>query len=164
MTPPIMWLILLDSGPLSDVTHPRGNAETLDCKAWLTQMLLAGHRVLVPEICYYELRRELRRTELRAGVPSRGLQNLESLATRAGLVPITSEAIRLASDLWAQARHQTIQGAPDAALDGDMILCAQTLLLNPAEWNADGAQAMIATRNVAHLSSFAPAKHWRDLS
>ena len=158
-----MTIALLDSGPLGLVTHPRANPENAACKAWLSAFLAAGNLVLVPEITYYEVRRELRRSELKNGVPSRGLANLEAFAADAGLVPITSDAMRLATEFWAQARHLHIEGAPETALDADMILCAQAGTLRP-EWNPDGVAVLIATTNVKHLTHFTTARHWRDIT
>ena len=157
-----MTIALLDSGPLGLVTHPRANPENAACKAWLSAFLAHGHSVLVPEITYYEVRRELRRSELKNGVPSRGLANLEAFAA-AGLVPITSDAMRLATEFWAQARHLHIEGAPETALDADMILCAQAETLLP-EWNPTGDTVVIATTNVKHLTHFTNARHWRDIT
>ncbi len=161
--PPVRLIVLLDSGPLGAVTHPRGDAEAQQCKAWLARILAAGRRVLIPEVCYYETRRELRRSELRSGVPSRGLANLETLAADAGLVPLTSATMRLASDFWADARHRHLQGASDAALDADVILCAQAALLRPDDWGEAGASVVIATGNVGHLARFADARDWRTI-
>ncbi|MGE0434782.1 MAG: hypothetical protein AB7K09_26125 [Planctomycetota bacterium] len=48
-------VVVLDTGPLGLVTHPR-NA---DAKRWLKSLVLAGFAVAVPEIADYELRREL---------------------------------------------------------------------------------------------------------
>ena len=158
-----MTLALLDSGPLSLMTHPRANPENAACKAWLSGFLAHGHSVLVPEITYYEVRRELRRSELKNGVPSRGLANLEAFVTNAGLIPITSEAMHLATEFWAQARHLHIEGASETALDADMILCAQAITL-PQEWNMNGDTVLIATTNVKHLTHFANAYHWRDIT
>lgn len=156
-------IAMLDSGPLGLVTHPKINAEAQECKAWLARFLAAGHRVVVPEITYYELRRELRRAELKSGVPSRGLVGLEAFAADAGIVPITSGVILLATELWAEARHKHFQGAPDPALDGDMILCAQARLLRPEGWGLAGAEVVIVTENAKHLTHFATALHWRDV-
>ena len=163
MTTQTLLLALLDSGPLGLLTHPNGKSEAQDCQDWLTGFLAAGHAALVPEICYYEVRRELCRSQLKNGVPSKGLINLDFFAADAGLVPITSEAMLLATEFWAQARHKHMQGAPDPALDADMILCAQAKLLDPAEWNMDGAKVVIVTKNVKHLENFAAALHWQDL-
>lgn len=159
----LLYLALLDSGPLGLITHPNANAKGDECKQWLARLLAEGHLAVVPEITYYEVRRELRRTELKSGQPSQGLVALEAFAADAGLVPITSAAVRLASDLWAEARHRREQGAPDLALDADMILCAQARLINPGSWNADGATVIIATENVKHLEYFTDARHWRDI-
>ena len=68
-----------------------------------------------------------------------------------------------ASELWAQARHQHLQGAPDPVLDGDMILCAQAQLLKPEEWTLAGAEVVVITKNIKHLTHFVTAKHWRDI-
>lgn len=155
-------IALLDSGPLSLVTHPKGGEEAQEYKDWLAGILADGHMVLVPEICYYEVRRELKRAELRSGTPSEGLAKLDSFAEDAGVVPITSEAMRLAGELWAETRHRHQQGAPDPALDADMILCAQARLINPNDWDMAGGKVVIATGNLKHLENFAAARHWRQ--
>ena len=162
MTSSPLVLALLDSGPLSLITHPNGGSEALECQNWLIDFLDAGHVALVPEICYYEVRRELYRSQLKNSVQSKGLAKLDAFVQRTGLVPITSEAMLLATEFWAEARHKHIQGTPDPALDADMILCAQAKLIDPSEWNADGANVVIVTRNVKHLEHFATALHWRD--
>jgi len=156
-------LALLDSGPLSLVTHPRGGNEAQECQNWLADFLDAGHAVLVPEICYYEVRRELRRAEMKSGVPHKGLVKLDEFAEDAGIVRITPKAMLLASELWAEARILNAQGAPDLVLDGDVILCAQARSVSPADWGMDGSSVIIATGNVKHLNLFADARHWRDI-
>lgn len=55
--------LVLDSGPLGLLTHPQRNAEVVEITGWLSQCLLSDHRVIIPAIVYYELKREL----LRAG-------------------------------------------------------------------------------------------------
>lgn len=77
MTDTAFLIALLDSGPLSVVTHPKGGQEAQECKDWLTGILADGHMALVPEICYYEGRRELKRSKLRSGIPSEGLAKLD---------------------------------------------------------------------------------------
>lgn len=160
---PASLLALLDSGPLGLITHPKAVEEAEDCRQWLKRFMSEGNTVAVPEIVYYEVRRELRRTELKHGVPSSGLRKLEAFAVDVGLVPITSAAVKLASDLWAEARHLRQSGTTDLALDADMILCAQAQLINPASWNAEGASVVIVTRNAKHLTHFADARHWHDV-
>ncbi len=162
MTETAFLIALLDSGPLSLVTHPKGGKEAQECKDWLVDILADGHMTLVPEICYYEVRREMKRSELRSGIPSEGLAKLDSFVEDVGVVPITSEAMRLAGELWAEARHRHQRGAPDPALDADMIRCAQARLINPNDWDMAGGKVVIATGNLKHLENFTAARHWRQ--
>jgi len=66
--------------------------------------------------------------------------------------------MRLAADLWANARQYGSQTADDKSLDGDVILAAQamTLGLEPGEM-------VIATDNVNHLSRFTTSARWQDI-
>jgi hypothetical protein len=65
----------------------------------------------------------------------------------------------LAAELWAQLRRAGKPTADDTALDGDVILAAQTLL-----FASGGAEVVIATTNVKHLSTLADAKLWSAIS
>ncbi|MEB3291871.1 MAG: hypothetical protein VKJ24_01800 [Synechococcales bacterium] len=68
---------MLDTGPLSMVTNPKANSECQACKQWLSTLEPRGDRVALPEICDYELRREL----IRAG-KLRGIRQLDQLKTQ----------------------------------------------------------------------------------
>jgi predicted nucleic acid-binding protein len=148
-------IVLLDSGPLGMVTNPRATHENLRCKQWLSELLSQGVRVLVPEITDYEVRRELLRARR-----SRGAAHLDQLKTALGYVPISTEAMLLAADFWAQARRAGEPTAPDLALDADVILAAQALVLERLEQDT----VVIATTNVRHLSRFASAILWHDIT
>ena len=50
-----MRTIVLDSGPLGMLAHRGGLPEIDECKAWLERLLAGGGRVIVPEICDYEV-------------------------------------------------------------------------------------------------------------
>jgi predicted nucleic acid-binding protein len=113
-------------------------------------LLAAGKRVIIPELADYEIRREL----LRANKAT-GIVQLDALEAALHFLPINTVAMRLAAQLWAQARHQGQPTAHDDSIDGDMILIAQGLALGDAEF-------VIATTNVGHLSRFAPAALWTD--
>lgn len=144
---------MLDTGPLGLVTHPRAekNREAL---AWLKRLNDGGARVVVPEICDYELRREL----VRRGATT-GVRRLDALGEEAGYAPVTTEALRLAAELWARARQGGRPTAHEHALDGDVILAAQASLLS-----AGGADdVVVATTNVAHLSRFVSAEEWQQI-
>ena len=93
--------IFLDSSPLGLITHPRQTAEVSAITDWLTQMLKSGNRVLVPAIIYYELKREL----LRANKPF-SVDRLDKFSkTSNHYLPLTDDALRLAAELWANARQ-----------------------------------------------------------
>jgi hypothetical protein len=144
-------IVLVDTGPLGLVTNPRATAHNVACRLWATSLASAGIRVLVPEIADYELRRELIRVHRQ-----RGIAYLDRLGATGGYVPLTTVALRRAAPLWAQARQIGTPTAPDLALDGDVILAAQALVLAVQE--AD--QVVIATTNPGHLQRFAPAEEW----
>lgn len=147
-------IVLLDAGPLGLVTNPRANPESQQCKQWLVDLLAQGVRVLVSEIADYEVRREL----LRAG-RTRGVMHLDQLKATSGYVPITTTTMLQAAEFWAQARRQGQPTAPDLALDADVILAAQALVLAQQENDT----VVIATTNVGHLARFVPAQRWQDI-
>lgn len=151
-------IVLLDSGPLGLVTNPKAGPEADACKLWLRGLPRQGHLALVPEITDYEIRRELR---LHAKV--RGLENLDRFKALNRYLPLTTEAMLKASDFWAEARRSGIPTADRLALDADVILAAQASTLLPADWNRVGAEIVIATTNVGHLSGFVEARLWQDI-
>ncbi|MGO9809521.1 MAG: hypothetical protein ACLP53_01760 [Isosphaeraceae bacterium] len=55
----MILVVLLDAGPLSLATNPKGSDESRRCKAWLAELFAAGVRIMVPEGADYEVRREL---------------------------------------------------------------------------------------------------------
>ncbi len=94
-------IVLLDAGPLGLAANPGGNLMSRQCKQWLTELVLGGVRVMIPEIADYEMRRELLR---RGG--ARSMSALDRLeAASAGYVAITTQVMRQAAMLWAQAQR-----------------------------------------------------------
>ncbi|MDQ3226649.1 MAG: hypothetical protein M3Q50_08475 [Chloroflexota bacterium] len=147
-------IILLDSGPLGLVTNPNVTRASEECSLWLEHAGRSGHLVVLPEIVDYELRRELLR-----GRKNKGVIKLDGLASRLVFAPITSPVLRLAAEFWAIARHRGMPTADDRALDFDMILAAQAVLIEE-DWEQ---QVVIATTNVRHLARFAAARKWQDV-
>ena len=143
--------IVLDSGPLGLVTNPSGSKQAAACGEWLLNAAANGATVMVPEIADYEVRRELLRARRNAGIA-----RLDALIAQAEYLPITTSAMRQAARFWAEARQQGRPTAADPALDGDIILAAQTATL-------DREEAIVATTNVRHLSRFVPAELWSDI-
>jgi predicted nucleic acid-binding protein len=147
-------IIVLDTGVLGMLVHPAETGEPRECKTWLKQVVLRGAAVHVPEIADYELRRELLRMKSSASIG-----RLDELKTRLHFVPITTEAMLKAAELWAAARSAGRPTADEKALDADAILAAQSILLSQ-----EGDRAIVATTNVGHLSQFVDARSWRDIS
>lgn len=143
--------ILLDAGPLGMVAHPKINPKVA---AWLRDLLASGAIVLVPEICDYEVRRELLRTNKAASI-----ERLDELKETLGYLPITTEAMLLAAQYWAEARLGGRPTSKDDALDADVILAGQAATISD-----DADKPTIATTNVKHLARFAHAVHWDQIT
>jgi predicted nucleic acid-binding protein len=147
----MMRAVLLDSAPLGILTAPPLKPGTQACSQWLAGLITAGHRVIVPEITDYELRRELLRARKAASI-----RRLDALAKATEYLPLTTSAMRRAAELWAQARQTGQPTAGDNTIDVDMILIAQALTLGVAD-------VVIATTNVGHLGRFVPAEVWQNI-
>jgi predicted nucleic acid-binding protein len=149
-----MRLVFLDTKPLGMVANPGNNADAIRCRQWARNLWAAGVSVFVPEICDYEVRRKL----IHIGSTS-GLSRLDRLKIGYDYAPITTDVMQLAAELWAQARARgTPTTAPDA-LDGDVILAAQSLLSA-----GPGDVVTIATDNVGHLAQFVDARPWEAIT
>lgn len=145
------WTIVLDSGPLGFVTHPKPEAENLACALWLEKRLDEGCRIIVPAIVDYEVRRELIRAKKNAS-----LRRLDAFCDAHDFLSITDAHLRHAAELWATIRQQGRPTAPDPAIDGDVILAVQVLSLNDPT-------AVVATTNPTHLSLFVTADLWQNI-
>ena len=145
-------VVLLDAGPIGLITNPKRSDESKNCHSWLQMLILSNARVILPEIADYEVRREL----LRAN-KHKGLERLNELADYVEYLPITTQAMQQAAQFWAQARQQGQPTAGDKTIDADMILVAQAVTLNVPD-------VVIATTNVGHLSRFARADEWRNIT
>jgi predicted nucleic acid-binding protein len=138
--------VMLDSGPLGRIAHPRPNREIAE---WLEKLLDSGVAVIVPEIADYEVRRNF----LLEGL-TKSVARLDQLKEALIYQPLTTEVMLRAAQIWANARRTGMPTADDKELDGDVILAAQ----------AEQAGAIVATENVGHLSRFVDAQSWRDIS
>jgi predicted nucleic acid-binding protein len=105
---------VLDSGVLGRLCAPVVEREL---EIWVVGLLQRGRKVLIPEVCDYEIRRELIRNR------SATIAQLDGLAKTFEYLPITTPAIRRASELWAILRQTGVPTAPDASLDADCRGC-----------------------------------------
>jgi len=148
-----MLHILLDSHPLGLASAPARNAEAIAFDKRTTNCLNAGHKIYIPEVIDYELRREL----LRAG-KTNSVRKLDGLKTILRFLPITSPAMLLAADLWSQSRQSGLPTGDPKKLDIDVILAAQALTLGiPVN------DLIVATSNVSHITRFVPAALWSNI-
>jgi predicted nucleic acid-binding protein len=145
-------IVFLDAGPLGMLSNPKHPAPVVACRRWATALQAAGRRVVVPEITDYEVRREL----LRANKPV-GIALLDRLAQQLEYLPLSTNAMRKAAELWSLARQQGKPSAADHALDVDVILAAQALTFG-------SPPVVVATTNVGHLSRFVPAELWQNIA
>lgn len=145
--------MVLDTGPLGLVVHPRAE-QNAAANEWLEDLLADGVDVYLPEIADYELRRGL----LKIG-SKKSIERLDALKETLVYLPIETETMLSAARFWADARRQGRVTAPPEALDGDVILAAQTIALE-----SDRALSpVVATTNVGHLSMFVAAEEWREI-
>ena len=153
-------IVFIDSGILGKLCNPNRTEETIAVNNWLFSLLGKGVYVVSSHICDYEVRRSLILESLRkTNVDS--IQELDDLDNYLTFLPLTDEVMKEAANIWAEARIQGMPTADEKSLDADVIICAQYKLL---ELEYPGRYIVIATTNVDHLSRFAEAKEWNDIS
>ena len=153
-------IVFIDSGILGKLSNPNRTEETIAVNNWLFSLLGKGVYVVSSHICDYEVRRSLILESLRKpNIDS--IQELDDLDNYLTFLPLTNEVMKEAAGIWAEARIQGMPTADEKSLDADVIICAQYKLL---EKEYPGRYIVIATTNVDHLSRFAEAKEWNDIS
>jgi predicted nucleic acid-binding protein len=146
-------VILLDSGPVGLITNPKATPLALQCQKWFLSLCQRGYEVILPEIIDYEIRREL----LRANKLS-GIRKLDQLKSEIIYLPLTTEVMLKSAKLWAETRKKGKETADNKALDGDVILAFQAILV--ANY---GHEVIVATTNKKHLSLFIDAREWQEI-
>ncbi|MDE0495976.1 MAG: nucleic acid-binding protein [Acidimicrobiaceae bacterium] len=145
-------LIVLDSSPLGLLSNPARRGPSTDAWEWARAHAARGNQLVVPEISDYEVRREL----IRAGRTA-AVERLDELCAGLTYAALSTSIMRDAAALWAEARNRGFPTAHEAALDGDVMLAAQSRHLAVA---APTEQVIVATANVAHLERLVDAEHW----
>jgi hypothetical protein len=128
--------------------------EVRDCHNWLRSILAGNWKVYLPEIADYEVRRELIRLRKATSV-----NRLDALQTHLRYLAITTEAMRMAADKWAEIRQAGLTTADHHALDADVILVSQALTLQPMP-----SRIVVATSNPKHLSRFLQSDEWSNIT
>jgi predicted nucleic acid-binding protein len=147
-------IIVMDFGPLGDACRRRGSPEVERLRYWLAVTRINGAIVAIPEIADYEVRRGL----ILDGTIE-GIRRLDELRVELRFyIPISTDAMRRAAELWADARRRGIATADDKEIDADVILAAQAML-----YCGLTDELIVATYNERHLSRYVNAHDWRDI-
>jgi predicted nucleic acid-binding protein len=129
----------------------------MEIRQWMKSQLLKGVHFRVPEIADYELRRNLILERSTAAIAK-----LDALKNTVGYIPLTTQIMNKAAELWADVRRVGLMTAPKEALDGDAILAAQAIIIS-----AGSERVIIATDNLGHLNRFSTitvtAREWRNI-
>lgn len=150
-------VIVLDTFPTSSVSKRPGKIQpTLSdqCHQWINDCEVAGHRVLVPAISYYEVLRELEQRQAMSQIARLKTFCLQPKR----FISLTTDHLETAAQLWGRSRRAGLPTADPQALDGDVILAAQALSLGIA---APGL--IVATTNLAHISRYVEADLWTNI-
>ena len=108
----------------------------------------------LPEICDFEIRRDALQRNA-----SQNVDLLDRMQRSYIYLAITTETMRRAAQLWADARNRGRPTADSKSLDADVILAAQAQLL------AEGAgdRVVVATDNLRHLAQFVEARSRQEI-
>ena len=147
---------LLDSDPFGHACRRGGTPLADRCRLWIDGLMARGVIVVVQEIVDYEVRRELTRIGASAS-----LRRLDALVTSGGLsyAPITTDQMRQAAVLWADARQRGVPTASPDALDVDVILAASATTMGQP-----GDQVVVATSNLGNLARYCDARLWTSIT
>lgn len=151
-------VIVLDTFPTSSVSKRPGKTQPTvsdQCHQWIGNCQAAGHRILVPAISYYEVLRELEQRQATSQI-----DRLKAFCLQPQrFLPVTTDHLETAAQLWGRARRDGWPTADAQALDGDVILAAQALsLVMPA------SELIVATTNPGHLSRYVSADLWTNIA
>jgi predicted nucleic acid-binding protein len=143
-------VIILDTNVLGLICHRSRHQENVEVRRWLAKLRDRRIELAIPEIADYELRRSLIRIE-----SAKSIIFLDSLETDATYLPLTTSIMRRAASLWAESRRIGQITAPDAALDGDVILSAQAI-----DVENSGIPVLVVSTNLRHLRWFVNTRQW----
>jgi predicted nucleic acid-binding protein len=146
-------MIILDTNVLGKICHRSSHVDVIAIQDWLALLRDRKLEIAIPEIVDYELRRSLIRMD-----SADSLMFLDSLETDVTYLPLTTSIMRRAANLWAETRNDGRVTAPDAALDGDVILSAQAI-----EAENTGIPVLVVSTNLRHLKWFVNTESWEAI-
>lgn len=134
-------IILLDTGVLGKICHKKISDNVIKVLNYLQQQKIG---LRVPEICDYELRRNLLLENL-----DKSIRKLNKFRRTARLLFFDTNTMIIASEIWADIRKQGNPTENKDSLDGDVILAAQAYQLK-----AYYAEVIILTTNPKDIAKF----------
>ena len=157
-------IVILDSNILTLLVTPldeklsedeKLTKEIHQCTKWFERLLSKGARIIVSDICDYEVRRELIR------IKSKSVQELDNLRDLIEFQPVTFAVLEKAAELWAEARDLSQSNKIKDNIDVDCILAAQWCLLK--EQNP-GRKVIIATKNIKDFQGVTDCDVWQNIT
>lgn len=134
-------VVIPDSGPLGQIINPK---TTLLVKRWLLFLKQENIALRIAEINDYEVRRNCLLEELQESI-----NDLNKYRRTKRFIPLDSEMLLVACELWAWSRSQGFPTSDSKKLDGDTILVAQAL-----SQKDEFEQVIIVTNNSKHFVNF----------
>ena len=156
-------IVFLDSNILGIICNNNtAFVESQQCKRWFETLFIRGVRFITSDLCDYEVRRGLIGSSIRSGEVVEGIELLDVLKREGFLefLPVSTNALSLASNLWAIASNDGRTTRDNKNIDIDIILSAQYQIIRD---EFPGQRVIVATTNLKHLSLFCDAAHWQDI-
>ena len=157
-------IVILDSNILTLLVTPideklsedeKLTKEIHQCTKWFERLLSKGARIIVSDICDYELRRELIR------IKSKSVQELDNLRDLIEFKSVTFAVLEKAAELWAEARYLSQSNKIKENIDVDCILAAQWCLLKE---QYPGRKVIIATKNIKDFQRGTDCDVWQNIT
>ena len=147
--------LLLDSSVLGRLCHTsRKQYLPLQERLRAFRVLDREHnKVFVSDVADYEVRRKLLHMIAKQQALPRAIERLDEICFRSEYVPIDTDTMHLAAQLWADARSRGRPTASEESLDTDVILAAQAKLIG----------ATVVTTNHKHIAQFVPTIDWTEI-
>ncbi len=157
-------IVILDSNILGLIIAPLSTnfekeegkyKQARECIYWFQNLLSRGAYVTVPDICDYEIRRELIRIN-----SFESLDNLKGLRNVINFQELTFNVLTEAAEIWAIARNSNQPNKSIQNIDVDCIIAAHWRLLKN---EYPGREVIVATENIKDFQSFSDCSSWKNI-
>lgn len=148
--------LLLDTNVLMRLCHP---GRYPDVKSWIRTWADYAARavdveIIVSAVSDYELRRGYLYKADRKADEDKALERLDQLCELLGVQQISQSNLRVAAQLWADARRGEYSTASERDVDWDVLIAAQ----------AREIPAVVVTSNAKHVKRYGvDAKDWHEI-